>query len=98
MRVSIHPKALRELGEAAAFYEEQQPGLGEKFLSAVELAVEGVVAFPERWPIFESAIRRRVIRVYPYAVLYHSSSKLIHILAIMHTHRKPDYWRSRTSN
>jgi hypothetical protein len=39
MKVSIHPEALTEFEEAAAYYEDHQSGLGEKLVAAVESAI-----------------------------------------------------------
>jgi plasmid stabilization system protein ParE len=97
MKVSIHPEALTEFEEAAAFYENRQPGLGERLVAAVESAIQGIVAFPARWPLLEKNVQRRLVKVFPYAVLYHFDGESIFILAIMHSHRRPAYWRSRSS-
>jgi toxin ParE1/3/4 len=96
MKVSIHPEALAEFQEATVYYENHQPGLGEKFVAAVESAILTMVDRPTRWPLLESSVHRRLVRVFPYAILYHSDRKSIFILAIMHLHRKPGYWRSRS--
>jgi plasmid stabilization system protein ParE len=97
MKVSIHPEALTEFEEAAAHYEDRQPGLGEKLVAAVESAIQGIVAFPTRWPLLEKNVQRRLVKVFPYAVLYYFDGKSIVVLAIMHSHRRPAYWRSRSS-
>jgi len=39
MKAAFHPDASEELLETAAYYEEQIPGLGERFI----IEVEGVV-------------------------------------------------------
>lgn len=95
MRVWLHPEAFRELGEAAAFYEHHESGHGERFLAAVASALRGIQDAPDRWPVFDGRVRRRLVNVYPYGVLYHSDGRTLSILAIMHTHRDPVSWRAR---
>jgi len=42
MRVEFHPEALAEFGAAAEYFENQQNGLGGRFISAVEAAVSHI--------------------------------------------------------
>jgi plasmid stabilization system protein ParE len=42
----LEPEAIRELDEAVTWYEEQRSGLGQRFLDAVGVTLEQVVAFP----------------------------------------------------
>lgn len=43
----------------------------------------------------EEDVRRRLTPVFPYAVLYTVEDTHVLILAVMHCHRKPGYWRKR---
>ena len=47
MRYEFHPEALLEFQDSAVFYEAQQPGLGARFVSAVQSAVDQVIASPK---------------------------------------------------
>lgn len=95
MRFKFHPQALEEFEQAVVYYEQRQPGLGERFSSSIESAIEGIVAAPDTWPVLEGPVRRRLARVFPYAVLYAELPEYILITAVMHCHQKPGYWRSR---
>lgn len=79
--VEFHPQAVAELEASVRFYEQQQSGLGERFLAAIEFALAGVVDSPLTWPVLERDVRRRLSRVF--------------VLAVMHCHQMPGYWRSR---
>jgi plasmid stabilization system protein ParE len=92
MTVSVHPEASAEFLEAIAYYEERQAGLGLDLASEVKTAIERVVASPEGWPAIEGPIRRCLV---PYAILYFIEPAGIRILAVMHLHRSPDYWKHR---
>src|SRR5215210_3529509 len=45
-RVIIRPEAEVDISDAAVWYENQQPGLGEDFLSQIELAIAGAAENP----------------------------------------------------
>jgi toxin ParE1/3/4 len=96
MRVEFHPDALAEFRASAEYYEQQQPGLGERFANAVEVAVAHIAAAPESWRIIEDDIRRCLTKVFPYAVLYSIEPDNILIIAVMHCRREPSYWRNRS--
>ncbi len=40
-------------------------------------------------------IRRSLIRRFPYEILYAEEDKEIFIVAVMHLHRDPEYWKHR---
>jgi plasmid stabilization system protein ParE len=84
-----------ELLDAAKYYELQAKGLGSEFLARIEATVKDVQGNPERWPVLGNDIRRRLVRGFPYALLYRVAPDEIIILAAMHLHRRPDYWHGR---
>jgi hypothetical protein len=45
--------------------------------------------------IHDTIIRRCLARRFPYGVLYFMEQGDILILAVMHLHRSPDYWKAR---
>jgi hypothetical protein len=95
MRYEFHPEALAEYEAAARYYAICQGGLELRFMTAVELAVSHIRETPERWPILEDDVRRCLTRVFPYAALYTIEPDFLHIIAVMHCHRQPGYWRHR---
>ncbi len=95
MNWSFHPEAEAELLEAAAYYEDCEPGLGGDFLYEVYSAIQNILAYPQAWPVLEDEIRRCLTSRFPYGVLYSIEADAIYVLAIMHLHRHPDYWKGR---
>lgn len=47
------------------------------------------------WPIVEGELRRRLVRRFPFGILYRIDPEEIVIIAIAHLHRKLGYWRKR---
>ena len=94
----LHPAASEELGEAAVFYEEREPGLGEAFLQEFLSAVEKVLEHPQRWPIREYGFRKIGLRRFRHNVRYIERQDNLYIIAVPHSSRKPGYWKQRTSD
>jgi plasmid stabilization system protein ParE len=95
VNVRFHPGALLEYEDAVSYYERRQVDLGKRFILMVEAALDSIREAPMRWPILEQDVRRHLIKVFPYAVLYTSEGDHILVLAIMHCHGEPGYWRAR---
>ncbi len=87
--------AERELNDAARYYEGRALGLGTDFLERVAVAVQDIRQHPERWPIARGSVRRRLVRRFPFALLYQMDGDEVVILAVMHLRRHPEYWTDR---
>ena len=93
-------EAEQELQAAALHYEEQRPGLGQRFLDAVAAAEELIRAFPklgQKVPYVSPEIdaRRVPVERFPYHVIYLETSSALWILAVAHDRREPGYWLAR---
>lgn len=95
MRVEFHPETREKCRAAAGHYATQQTGLGERFIAAVESCIAHITDAPFSWRIVEDDIRRCLTKVFPYAVLFSIEDGYILIVAVMHCHREPGYWRHR---
>jgi plasmid stabilization system protein ParE len=83
----------------SALYLAKRGGrdLGERFLNQVEAAIAGASSDPTRYRKFRRDARKVRVERFPYHVVYwhDEASASIHIVAIAHTSREPDYWRER---
>lgn len=100
MKLRIDAEAEAEMRDAALWYEEQRAGLGLEFLGAVDTAVGRICDSPGRFGRLETlpdevAVRRLLLDRFPYAIVYESTQEEIHILAVAHTRRRPNYWKQR---
>jgi toxin ParE1/3/4 len=93
--VRFHPDAEAEMIEAAAYYEAQQPDLGRRFLVAVQDAANRIAVNPRLYPVVELDVRRCLTKTFPFGLLFRERSEAFVIMAVMHLHRDPDYWRNR---
>jgi plasmid stabilization system protein ParE len=87
--------AEQEMFDAARYYESRATGLGQDFLHKVETVLQDLVHSPERWPIMEDDIRRKLIRRFPYSLIYRIELAEVVVLAVMHQKRHPSYWLPR---
>jgi len=93
--VRFHPEAESEMIAAAAYYEMQQADLGRRFLAAVQDAANRIALNPQLYPLVDLDVRRCLVRTFPFGVLFRERPEAIIIVAVMHLHRDPDYWKHR---
>jgi plasmid stabilization system protein ParE len=93
--VEFHPEAQDEFISGAEFYERQTEGLGLDFILTVQHTYERLLEFPASGPPFGRRPRRLLVPKFPYGLLYRVEPERIYIIAVMHLHRRPGYWRSR---
>ena len=82
--------------EHVAYYEDQRPGLGARYLVAFEVAMVTVCENPDRFRVeFPPGIRRCRVPGFPYNILYRQSAADIEVLAVAPHRRRPGYWLGR---
>ena len=91
-------KAMREveLNDAALYYEQERSGLGMKFLDEVGRIVSSIIRNPNAGTRVRGPVRRRILRKFPYGILYSANDDGVRILAIMNLKRRPLYWVGRS--
>jgi len=96
MNFSFHPEAEKEFNKAIEYYEEIENGLGYDFAGEVYLCIQRIIEYPKAWTIIEADIHRSLVNRFPFGILYAIEEHEIYILAVMHLHKEPGYWKSRT--
>ena len=95
LEIEIHEDAENELKAAATFYEERERDLGLSFLRRLRQTFDDIITQPNAGTIVVNDIRRRLLRQFPYSVVYRVESQRIFVLAVAHWSRKPGYWKKR---
>lgn len=98
--VHFAPESVEELSEAAVWYEAQRPGLANRFLEELAAAVAAIRSRPGSFPRLSGMppdvlVRRALLQRFPYAVLFLELADTIHVVAIAHVKRDPNYWINR---
>lgn len=93
--IRFHADAESEMMQAASWYEAQQTNLGKRFLTSVRDALNRIELNPLLYPVVEGDVRRCLIRTFPFGVLFRVQTDCIAVIAVMHLHREPNYWKDR---
>ncbi|OGV65758.1 MAG: hypothetical protein A3K19_25725 [Lentisphaerae bacterium RIFOXYB12_FULL_65_16] len=94
-KVTYHATVGDEVIRSAVYYEQQCEGLGSRFLDDYDRALTDITCRPSAWPPLDGPYRRHQLRHFPYGVIYRVLPDQIRILALMHLHQHPDYWKGR---
>ena len=95
MKYKLSPWAADEVDKAAAYYDGQRQGLGDDFLSEYAKTVKRIVDSPDACAFISKPARLCAFERFKYGIVYFVRDDLIHIVAVMHLHRRPGYWKSR---
>ena len=82
-----HRAVSAEIREAARWYDERCPGLGEEFIDAVRRAVRAAARVPLHHSVRFADIRRLKLRRFPYSVWFFLHSDTVYVLAVLHNKR-----------
>ncbi len=93
--LAFHPGAEAEFVRGFEFYAERSRALAEEFTDAVDGALTFVRENPAAGTPIRGAIRRWLVRRFPYSVIYREESDRIYVLAVAPHRRRPGYWRDR---
>jgi len=93
--VEILSEAEAEIREAFLWYFERSPIAAKDFRTETLEAIDRLSVDSLMWPEDEDAIRRHILRHFPYTVFYEILSHTVTVLAVAHQRRKPGYWRKR---
>lgn len=95
MIIRFTPEADAELAEARQWYARQRENLDLEFMERIEDALSRIVQNPNLYPLVYRTLRRAVVRRFPFAVFYEVNSNEIQIIAVFHSRRDPERWKSR---
>ena len=70
MKLRWHAEARAEADAAAAFYNDKQPDLAQRFLDDLEEALHRIQRHPQAYRQVEAAIRKCRVAHFPYGVIY----------------------------
>ncbi len=91
----IAPEAEQDIDEAYAWYERQQVGLGERFLTAVDACIQAICRTPEMHAKIHEEYRRGLVRRFPYGVFYEYAEGTVIVYCVFHMSQDPEKWRQR---
>src|SRR4051794_36004843 len=98
--VHLAAEALRELDEAAAWYEARQTGLADRFLEDFDSVLPQLRHHPRSFPCLQDVpasfeVRRALLPHFPYALIFLELERELRVIAVAHVKRRPLYWVHR---
>jgi plasmid stabilization system protein ParE len=96
VEVRLRPEAEQDLADAAAWYEEQRPGLGRQFLDETQVLLSAIAERPLAYHVVHRATRRALLQRFPFGVFYLVEPTQIVVIGILHGSRDPALWKGQT--
>jgi plasmid stabilization system protein ParE len=98
LRLKIRLAAEADVAETAQWYNQRQPGLGEKFIREDDQAIARVLENPLAFPVIlrRHEVRRVLTKRFPYRIFFSLKGEAtIVVHAVLHGHRDDRHWKDR---
>lgn len=95
MNARLTPEAEQDVEEAIAWYDERGRDLGDQFLRCVHACIGHIESHPKMYGAIYRRVRRALVDVFPYQVLYEIGRNEIVIYGVYHCARDPRSWKRR---
>ena len=87
--IRLQVEAIADIQSAFEWYEQQKAGLGNEFLSELEVCYNKLIEHPQHYTFINEYYRRIKINRFPYMIVYELEGNEVIINAVHHTSRKP---------
>jgi hypothetical protein len=96
-KIVISAGAFNDTNEAYVYYEDQQSGLGDRFLNELLFFYEKLKQHPTYYSFVseEKTIRALSLKVFPYKIIYEIEDHEVYVFAIPHFSQNPDHFLKR---
>lgn len=95
MKSILHPAALQELLYSGRYYAKISKRVSQHFREEVEVALEDIRRHPEQYREVKKGFRIRILKKYPFSIIYNFERGMVCVYAIAHHKRRPGYWSNR---
>jgi plasmid stabilization system protein ParE len=93
MRIRILAAARQDLDDGFRFYESQEAGLGDYFISSIKADIEGLRVSAGIHPLKHRDYHRLLCRTFPFAVYYTKREREVIVYAVVDCRRDPAWIR-----
>jgi len=77
------------------WYNLQKEDLGLEFFQEIKIVLLRINDNPIQFPIETLAIRKAIIKRFPFTIFFYISGNVINVFAIFHSSRNPISWKKR---
>jgi len=96
-RLVLDPLVPQEIREAKSWYNKQRKGLGSRLYANIKQSLLEIRSHPELHGFLEADVRVALVPGFPFAIYYQAFSDRVNVVAVIHSSRDPDIWKSRLS-
>ena len=91
MQLEFRQRANIDVLEAWTYYEEQQDGLGTRFVQRLDELLEKIAANPQHYAFIDHTKSRRdaALIIFPYIVVFEIIGDVVLIYRVFNTHQNP---------
>ncbi len=84
-------RAQKEIHQAWDWYEDRQPGLGDRFLKEVINRLRQIEQYPERYPNRYKSYQETSVPIFPFLIIYrlNSRKRIVRVVSVFHTSLSP---------
>jgi toxin ParE1/3/4 len=94
--VGFHRLAAKEFRAARDWYAKRSVEAAQRFVAATEIAADRIARDFDGLPVVAAGYRQIRVSRFPYTLISRRrNDRLIVIVAVAHTSRRPGYWRRR---
>jgi plasmid stabilization system protein ParE len=99
LRIIIRHDAEIDITDAAIWYQQQQTGLGDEFLTEIDTAISSAAENPLRYPRLrrKPEVRRVLTRRFPYRIFFIRQPDAIVVFRVLHSARDDRQWKQSAS-
>ena len=95
-QVIFDREARVEFEDAVAWYNEREPGLGDRFTDEVNATIQRILKDPERFPLSGRTVHKARLETFDkYNIHFRIKPDFIGVVAVFHGARKPGQLRRR---
>lgn len=94
MKVTLRPAAEADVLAAVEYYDDAEPDLGDQFIDGLDRLLLRLSEFPRSAQQVEgfNAVRRALLRRFPFAVFYVEGEDELVILRVIHAAQSTESW------
>ena len=96
MKITFLEEADSEFSAAVAYYDGQEPGLGQRFEDEIDKTVLWLADHPHVCQLRRGIYRRMNLQIFPYYIPYVIRESTLWVVAVAQSQRRPEYWIRRT--
>lgn len=90
-RIIVKEEAIADTLEAYLYYEDKSPGLGGKFIKALQDRYDQLSSNPQHYSFTDSRkiLRDVKLKGFPYLIIYDIASEYVTVYVIHNSYKKP---------